>query len=58
LNTPKEKRDARTTDIISIAHPYVIRYSIADCATKENFVATISLLSDSYILMLIFKDFS
>jgi hypothetical protein len=32
LNTPMEKRTARTTAITRIAHPYVIRYSIADCA--------------------------
>jgi AAA+ ATPase superfamily predicted ATPase len=32
LNTPREKSAPRTTAIMSIAHPYVMRYSIALCA--------------------------
>jgi len=32
LNTPSSKSAPRTTATVSIAHPYVIRYSIALCA--------------------------
>ena len=37
LNTFSEYKAARTTAIIRIAHPYVIRYSIALCALKWLF---------------------
>jgi len=53
LNTPNWKRAPRTTAIMSIAHPYVIKYSIADCdflhlkdeLIKTNIVPQLSIIT-------------
>ena len=52
-NKPRDHKDASTMEIIRIAQPYVIRYSIADCALALGLMVCIFIILCTVILTLL-----